>query len=458
MVSVIIPALNEEKTIGKVIRLVKSCDDVEEVIVIDDKSVDATVEEAKQAGAFVITSQIMGKGSSMREGLLIAKNEILLYLDADIENYISDIVSRMVEPILNNTADIVKSSFEREAGRVTELVAKPLLSLLFPEALQFSQPLSGMIAGKKSFLSQVTFENDYGVDIGILLDVLSLNARVKEVNIGMIDHKMKPWQQLGKMSREVSRAILKRAGKSRNFNLDSLETINFIRDQLEFAIKETVAGLKKMVIFDMDNTLLQGRLIDECAKAFDFEQDLIEIRSRGEEPYVMTKMIATLMKGLNIAQIIKVADSIPIVPDTIQIVGELKKRGYIVGIISDSYDIVVQHIKNKIGADFALGNELEFSESTATGEVKIPSFFIKMEKGLCHHSFCKTNAMAHVTGQYGIDMSNIIAVGDSDNDICMVKAAGIGVAFCSSNKILNAVADHVIEEEKMFKSILDFAQ
>jgi len=457
MVSVIIPALNEEQTIGRVISLVKSCNEVDEIIVLDDKSVDATVEEAKQAGAVVITSPKIGKGASMRDGLLLAKNEILLYLDADIEDYITDIVSRMVEPILNNTADIVKSTFDREAGRVTELVAKPLLSLLFPEALRFSQPLSGMIAGRKSFLSQVTFENDYGVDIGILLDLLALNARVMEVNIGMIHHKMKPWQQLGKMSREVSRAILKRAGKSRNFNLEYLETINVIRDQLEFAIKESVAGLKKMVIFDMDDTLLQGRFIEVCAKTFDFEQSLIEIRSRGEEPYLMTKLIATLMKGLNIAQIIQIADSIPLVPDTLEVVEELRKRGYIVGIISDSYDIVVQHIRNKIGADFALGNELEFSESTATGEVKVPSFFMKMEKGLCHHSFCKTNALAHVAEQYGIDISNIIAIGDSENDICIVKATGIGVAFCSTNKILNAVADHVIEE-KRFESILGFAQ
>ena len=77
--------------------------------------------------------------------------------------YPPDVVERLASPIVNNEADFVKATLDRQAGRVTELVAKPLLSILFPNLVRFSQPLSGMIASRKSLLKKVEFENDYGV-------------------------------------------------------------------------------------------------------------------------------------------------------------------------------------------------------------------------------------------------------------------------------------------------------
>ena len=84
MVTVIIPALNESKTIGHVISLVKASPIVSEILVIDDKSVDNTVDAAREAGAKVYTSTTLGKGASMREGIMFACNELLLFLDAEI--------------------------------------------------------------------------------------------------------------------------------------------------------------------------------------------------------------------------------------------------------------------------------------------------------------------------------------------------------------------------------------
>src|SRR4051794_1403637 len=87
MISVIIPALNEEKTIRHVVHLAKKSPHVSEVIVVDDRSFDNTVEEAQNAGAIVITSTKLGKGSSMKDGVLYAKNSIIVFLDADITTY-----------------------------------------------------------------------------------------------------------------------------------------------------------------------------------------------------------------------------------------------------------------------------------------------------------------------------------------------------------------------------------
>lgn len=208
--SVIIPARNEEKNIGRVIKLVKKNENVGEIIVIDNNSTDATSNIAEEEGAKVIFCKEQGKGYAMEKGLKEAENEVVIFIDADIANYSKDLIQKLADPICNNEADFVKAMFERTGGRVTELVAKPLLDIVFPEMYPFSQPLSGMIAGKKSILSQINFEKDYGVDVGILLDMVAMNVNIKEVHIGKIKNDSKEWKNLEKMSKEVMSAILKR--------------------------------------------------------------------------------------------------------------------------------------------------------------------------------------------------------------------------------------------------------
>ena len=116
MVSVIIPTLNEQETIAAVVQSVFLCSRVTEVIVIDDKSVDDTVALAKKAGAKVFTSSRLGKGASMREGILLAENDILVFIDGDIHPYPENMIELLIAPIINEGCDFVKSSFTRNAG------------------------------------------------------------------------------------------------------------------------------------------------------------------------------------------------------------------------------------------------------------------------------------------------------------------------------------------------------
>jgi phosphoserine phosphatase SerB len=456
MVTVIIPALNEEKTIRQVINVASSSSLVNEILVIDDKSFDNTIKQSRLPKVRIYTSPIIGKGNSMRDGMLLAKNEVIVYLDADIITYPPNITELLSGPILDDEADFVKSTFSRQAGRVTELVAKPLLSLLFPEMSRFSQPLSGMVGARKSWLKKIDFENDYGVDIGILLDMQLLKARIKEVNIGYIENRMQTWEQLGKMSREVSRSILKRVKSIEVNNLETLENISVIRTQMDYAIRESLIGKEKMIIFDMDNTLLEGSFIITAADEFKFKDELIKIVTENSNPYTRTKSIARLLKNRSFNEILEVVDKIKIIDDAADVIRELKKKGYICGIISDSYDIVTNHLKNKLKMDFSIANELEFSKSIATGEVKVPSAFMRNKHSKCNHDFCKSNVLFELAEKYKIDVKNIIAVGDSENDICLVKESGIGIAFCSKNNYLNLVADRIITE-KSFVKILDIA-
>jgi phosphoserine phosphatase SerB len=225
---------------------------------------------------------------------------------------------------------------------------------------------------------------------------------------------------------------------------------------MEFAIRESLSGLKKMVVFDMDNTLLESSFITTIAGEFNFRKELYKIVTVNDNPYMRTKAIAKLLINRSIAEILNVVDKITIVRDAKQVIKELKSRGYICGIISDSYDVVTNHIKNKLGLDFSIANELEFSRSKATGEVKVPSYFLRTASSKCHHDFCKSNVLFQLAEKFKMDIQNIIAVGDSENDICMIRESGIGVAFCSDNEILNAIADKHISC-RSFGPILDIA-
>lgn len=453
MITVIIPALNEEQTIRHVVRLANQSTHVSEVIVVDDKSMDNTVAEARKEGATVITSTKLGKGASMKDGVLVAKNEVIAFLDADITTYPNNVIELLTSAILNNEADFVKSYFTRQAGRVTELVAKPLLSILNPDFPNFQQPLSGMIAGKKSFFARCEFEEGYGVDIGILMDMHQLGARIAEVSIGNIENRMQALEQLGRMSREVARTIMKKSKQLESQNLETFENIQVIREQMEFAIRESLMSLKKVAMFDMDNTILRTSFIQTAAAEFNFKKELVDIVTNNNNPFIRTKLIARLLKGKNIGDLLALTDSIAVTPHLQEVVDELKKQGYIVGIISDSYDCVTNHLKNKFGFDFTISNELEFSKSIATGEVKIPSFFLLDDKSQCKHDYCKLNALINICDKYDVELKNTLVVGDGENDICCIRKAGIGVSFCSTNHMVDDVADYIFKEPD-FKLLL----
>lgn len=210
-VSIVIPAYNEEATVAKVVSVARKLSYVDEVIVVDDGSTDRTVEEAENAGATVI-SHIMneGKGSAIKTGFKYSHGNIVAFIDADVSNFTSEKIDKIIRPILEDRTDITKTKFARESGRVTELTAKPLLGLFFPE-LDYEQPLSGQFAGKRSALNKIRFEKDYGVDVGIVLDADVHGIKILEVDIGDICHDMSPLADLNKMANEVVRTIIDRA-------------------------------------------------------------------------------------------------------------------------------------------------------------------------------------------------------------------------------------------------------
>jgi len=458
VLTVIIPVLNEAATIGNVVGFCKACSLVTEIIVVDDKSEDDTALIAADAGARVIISEMRGKGISMRDGIRRASNDLILFLDGDIDPYPTDTIPLLAAPLINNTADFVKGSFARNAGRVTELVAKPLLNIFYPGLGHFMQPLSGMIAGRKSFFDKIEFFNDYGVDIGILIDMYLMKARVEEVNIGYLENKSKPWQALGKMSKEVSRAIISKAqvqhaGNISEEEINSLEAIN---REMNSTLREKLAGFHRMAIFDMDDTILMGRTIDACAKAFGFTARLEDLRAAEKDPIILTKRIGLLLKGRTMDELLNIAADIPLVPDAKDVIRSLKQKGYIIGIISNSYTLITNYVRQQIGADFSLANQIEFFEGRATGEVNLPSYFFSSQDSMCGHAYCKTNALQYACEKYNVRAENCLVMGDSRDDRCMVGHAGHGISFCTKDEVLATIASTNISSYS-FEPILNIA-
>ena len=226
-ISVCLPARNEEATVGRIVRairreLVERHPLVDEVLVIDDRSSDATAAVARAAGARVVIGPGEGKGSAMWRGVFEADGDVVVFCDADVRNFSPTFVTGLLVPLLTDDGvAFVKASYDRpyegragEGGRVTELAAKPLLRVLFPALAGIAQPLAGECAGRRDVLEAVPFVEGYGVDIALLIDITARvgAGAVAQVDLGERVHRNRPLAELGLQAEEVLRAVLSRAG------------------------------------------------------------------------------------------------------------------------------------------------------------------------------------------------------------------------------------------------------
>jgi len=233
-VSVCLPARDEEATIGAIVGCVSDAlmgpgGLVAEVVVIDDGSVDRTAEIARAAGARVISEREIlpeagpgtGKGNALWKSLYECRSDIICWLDADLRNFSSAYVTRLVEPLLRHPdIEFVKAFYRRSyegaptgGGRVTELVARPLLSLLFPKLADIVQPLGGEYAGRRSALEVIPFVEGWGVELGLLVDVVECFGRsaVAQVDLGVREHRNWPLPDLGPQALAILATGLRRA-------------------------------------------------------------------------------------------------------------------------------------------------------------------------------------------------------------------------------------------------------
>ncbi len=259
-ISVVIPARNEERTVAGVVgplfrALVADTPLVDELVVIDSDSTDATAEVASGAGAVVHRARDIapalgsyrGKGEALWKSLLITQGDVLVFLDADLTEWGPHFVTGLLGPLLaDESVHLVKGFYTRvrteadgsvstEGGRVTELVARPVLSLFWPHLAGVVQPLAGEWAARRSLIESLSIPVGYGVELSTLLDTVSRHGldALAQVDLGSRAHRHQANHDLAVMAAELlAVAERRRAGAYRRIPEVTLEQFERVDGQL----------------------------------------------------------------------------------------------------------------------------------------------------------------------------------------------------------------------------------
>lgn len=250
-ISLALPALNEEETVGKVIRTIKKklMEDIpilDEIVLMDSNSTDRTREIARDLGVPVYIHQHLlpdmeprpGKGEALWKSLLVTRGDIIAWIDTDIVNIHPRFVYGILGPLLlNRNIQLVKGFYRRPlrvgnkvqaggGGRVTELTARPLLNLFYPELSGIVQPLSGEYAGRREALEHATFFSGYGVETGLVIDIFEQFGMGAIAQVDLLEriHHNQELAALGKMSFAIIQTVLRKLEK--RFERSIIEDIN----------------------------------------------------------------------------------------------------------------------------------------------------------------------------------------------------------------------------------------
>ncbi|GAA1754622.1 glucosyl-3-phosphoglycerate synthase [Luedemannella helvata] len=237
-VSVVLPALDEEPTVGIIVagvrELAESTGLVDEIVVIDSGSADRTAEVAAAAGATVHhrddvlpeCGSFAGKGEVLWKALAVTRGDLLVYVDADLTDFGGHYITGLLGPLLtDHTVGLVKAFYDRPlldvsaagGGRVTELLARPLLNAYLPHLAGVVQPLAGEYAARRTLLERLPFAAGYGVETGLLIDAaerFGLDA-IAQVDLGQRTHGHQDTAALGRMAATILHTVARRVAPDR---------------------------------------------------------------------------------------------------------------------------------------------------------------------------------------------------------------------------------------------------
>jgi glucosyl-3-phosphoglycerate synthase len=272
-ISVVLPARNEAATVGHIVERLKNelIDEVpliDELIVMDSGSVDETAAVAAAAGAWVVRQDEVltplvdrpGKGEALWKSLHVTHGDVVVFIDADLEQFDPQFAVGLLGPLLADpSVQFVKAFYDRPlqagqsilpagGGRVTELMARPLLNLHWPHLAGFVQPLAGEYAGRRTLLERVPFMSGYGVEIAMLVDVFELAglSAIAQVDLGSRRHRNSSDAALGQMAAQVYLALLSRIERHGlgMMTVDaSYQLTQFARDGQSFVPTTTNVGV-----------------------------------------------------------------------------------------------------------------------------------------------------------------------------------------------------------------------
>ncbi len=250
-ISLALPALNEEETVGRVVRMMKKhlmqrFPLLDEIVLIDSDSTDRTREIARKEGIPVYIHQKLlerlgprpGKGEALWKSLLVTRGDLIIWIDTDIVNIHPRFVYGIIGPLLlDRQVQFVKGFYRRPlkvgakiqsggGGRVTELTARPLLNLFYPELSGVIQPLSGEYGGRREALERAVFFSGYGVETGLLIDIYERHGLSAIAQVDLLEriHHNQHLEALSKMSFAIIQTLMYKLEK--RFGRAILEDVN----------------------------------------------------------------------------------------------------------------------------------------------------------------------------------------------------------------------------------------
>jgi glucosyl-3-phosphoglycerate synthase len=421
MYTILIPAYNEEKTIRKVLKIALKAAGVGQIILVDDGSSDKTVERACGLSSIIeiISHQgNRGKGVAVRSGIAHAKFECIVFVDADLLNITPDKIAALAEPILTNQADFVKASFTRARGRVTEIAVKPMMQILFPNNY-FEQPISGQFAARLSFLKEIKIVENWGLDIGILLDAISRKQRIVEVFIGELEHKAQSEHSLAEMSEQVLYTMIQKAG--------------FLSNKY------------KLALFSFDETILKNystkRMMAFFDKGPEFQAIEEDFADRDILPFEYYSRLAALLEGISTDRLKEYVATLELRTYAADIVEHLQRRRYKVGLIGMHFHPVMKLIAQKLNISIVEGLGLKLKDKKFTGELNRNTVFEWFEGTLAHGYL---QAMSRAAKDAGTDLESTIVIVSGTESLPMIAPAGLSVAYRAKDKYLKKAADKTI--------------
>jgi phosphoserine phosphatase len=316
-----------------------------------------------------------------------------------------------------------------------------------------------MIAARRSLLRRFKFETDYGVDIGLLLDASAAGARIAEVDIGHIEHDSHPLEVLGDMAMQVVRTMLDRAARYHRMEISHIQEVQEVERQMQAEtalVLAKIGKVERLALVDMDGVLLNGRFILALAQRCNRAADLAEFLDNPDiNPDDRTRKIAELFSGVAKDVFEQAARDVPLMPDAAQTVVAMRRAGYRVGIVTDSYRIAAEIVRRRVFADFSIAHLMKFRHGKATGQIML-SPAMRHPDGCPHHEHCKLNVMLHLIGKMGLSTEHVLAVGNGANDICLLRRAGLSVAFQPESDSVRAAARYCVEQHMSdLRALLD---
>ena len=395
----------------------------------------------------------------MGDGVVAAREDLIVYLDGDLSGLRPGIITDLCRPLLRDEADFVKARFGRGGGRVTELTAKPMLKVFFPEVAGFAQPLGGIVAARRSLLSSMSFESGYGVDIGLLLDAQRAGARMAEVDIGSLEHDSQPLLDLTLMANEVSRVIYSRARAAGRLHVEQViamyETQRQAQAELDYILTRR-RGRERLLLLDMDGTVTTSRFALEMARASGRENELQALLdSPDDDAGTRSERIAALFRFVHQREFERVARGLELRPGAIEFVNRMRRAGFMVGLLSDSYFVAADVVRRRLFADFALAHMLQFDAEVCTGQIRLNAAF-QARKGDLGAAVCKSHVLRRMReDRTEPRVAECWAMGDNVNDLGMLQAAERAFVIDPKSPLLAQVPGVVIVSsfEELFSHV-----